>query len=199
MNHCRCVKCYFPRTRSVRDCDTVAFFPTTVPFPEIKLDDFLRQAASDIITILTQPPSTTTPSLQAGDPVRNALTTLATQLQRIEDIPELPSTPAASPRVEAPTHNLNHPSIAPLPRVKQTKEVPKISTPASVLLSHSKEPNNVRFDNKHDHRYPLRSKTLFQEPTLRSATHRTGTNFKDLASRVLVAQHIFQHKACHIF
>ena len=72
MNHYRCVKCYFPRTRSIRDCDTVAFLSTTVPFLEIKLDDFLRQAASDIITILTQPPSTSVPSLHVGDPVRNA-------------------------------------------------------------------------------------------------------------------------------
>ena len=80
MQHYRCVKCYFPRTRTTRDCDTVTFFPTNIPFPQVKLDDFLRQAATDIITILTKPPSSTTPSLQSGDPVRNALLTLATQL-----------------------------------------------------------------------------------------------------------------------
>ena len=120
MNHYQRVKCYFPRTRSIRDYDTVAFFPRTVPFPEIKLDDFLQQAASDIITILTQPPSTTTPGLQAGDPLRNAPTTLATHLKMIDEIPEIPATPAASLRVEAPARNLHHPSVAPLPRVQQT-------------------------------------------------------------------------------
>jgi hypothetical protein len=88
LNHYRCVQCYFPRTRTVRDCDTVTFFPSNIPFPDIRLDDFLRQAASDIITILTQPQSPTTPTLQAGDPVRNALLTLATQLKRIDNIPE---------------------------------------------------------------------------------------------------------------
>ncbi len=103
-----------------------------MPFPEIKLDDFLRQVASDIITILTQPPSTTIPSLQAGDPVSNALTTLAIQLQRIEDIPENPATPAASPRVEAPAHNLAHPRVAPLPLVQLTIQVPQNYTPSSV-------------------------------------------------------------------
>ena len=56
MDHYRCVKCYFPRTRTTRDCDTVTFFPTTVPFSGVKLGDFLQQAASDIIAILTQPP-----------------------------------------------------------------------------------------------------------------------------------------------
>ena len=73
---------------------------------------------------------------------------------------------------------------------------PQSFTPTSVLLSHSKKPKNLRFNNKNDHRYPLRSKT---KSTLRSATHKLGTNFKDLASRLLVAQHMFQHKACHIF
>ena len=48
------------------------FFPPQ-SFPQIKLEDFLKQAATDIITLLTNPPSTTTPSLEAGDPVRNAL------------------------------------------------------------------------------------------------------------------------------
>ena len=61
MQHYRCVECYFPRTKQVRACDTVTFSPTNVPFPQIKLVDFLKQAATDIITILTYPPSTTTP------------------------------------------------------------------------------------------------------------------------------------------
>ena len=65
--HYRCIKVYFPKTRSERDCDTLTFFPTVIPYPEVKLEHFLKQAASDIITILTTPPSTTTPSLQAGD------------------------------------------------------------------------------------------------------------------------------------
>ena len=51
------------------------------------MEDILKQAATDTITILTQPPSITTPSLQAGDPVRNALLTLATHLKQVEPIP----------------------------------------------------------------------------------------------------------------
>ena len=86
MKHYRCVKCYFLRTKTTRDCETVTYFPSSIPFPEVKLGDFLRQADSDIISILTLPPSTTTPSLQSGDPIRNALTTLATQLKIIESI-----------------------------------------------------------------------------------------------------------------
>ena len=41
LNHYRCVECYFPRTRSIRMCDTVTFSSYTLPFPQIKLKDFL--------------------------------------------------------------------------------------------------------------------------------------------------------------
>ena len=85
--HYRCIKIYFPKTRSERDCDTITFFPTVIPYPEVKLEHFLKQAASDIITILTTPPSTTTPSLQAGDTTKNALLDIATILHRADDLP----------------------------------------------------------------------------------------------------------------
>ena len=73
---------YFPKTRSERDVDTVTFFPTVVPYPKVGLDPFLRQSATDIITILTSKPSYTTPSLKVGDPTRNALLEIATVLNR---------------------------------------------------------------------------------------------------------------------
>ena len=80
MNHYRCVEMYFPRTRTTRNCDTVTFLPHAIPFPEVKFRDLLIQAASDIVTSLINPPLTTIPTLQAGDPVQNALLELATQL-----------------------------------------------------------------------------------------------------------------------
>ena len=49
MHHYICVNCYFPKTRSQRDVDTVTFFPKLIHFPEVKTDDFLKQAALDII------------------------------------------------------------------------------------------------------------------------------------------------------
>ena len=102
MNHYRCVKCYFPRAKSTQDCDTVTFFPTTVPFPEIKLDEFFRQAESDIITILTLLPSSTTPSLQARYPVRNTRNTLETQLNWIKNIPAQHTLSVVPPRMKVP-------------------------------------------------------------------------------------------------
>ena len=62
--------------------------------------------------------------------------------------------------------------------------------------SHSTTPKNKRFQNVTEHRYPLRSK--YPRPIL-PPRRCTDTNYKDLAARVLSAQHIFQHKASHIF
>ena len=59
---------YFPRTKIVIDWDTVTFFSITTPFPQVKLDGFLRQATEDILSILTQSPPTTSLILQDGDP-----------------------------------------------------------------------------------------------------------------------------------
>ena len=77
----------FPHTKTTRDVDTVTFFQTTVPFPKVNLDDFLRQAALDIVTLLQRPPSTTTLSLQAGDSIQNAMLKLAAILHRTDDYP----------------------------------------------------------------------------------------------------------------
>lgn len=80
LSHYHCVQCYFPRTRDVRDCDTVEFFPHAIPFPRVTLNDHLKQAATDIISILSNPPSTTVPSLLAGDETNQALLEIATLL-----------------------------------------------------------------------------------------------------------------------
>ena len=194
MHHYRCVNCYFPRTKTERNCDTVTFFPAEIPFPRVKLQDFLVQAATDIITLLTSPPSTTTPSLQAGDPVRNALLTLATQLKRIDKIQTVDIPDAPPPRVARSTIVNNKQPDTSFPRVKLTtptsppaqKIVPKL--PASTLQIHSKQLRNARFNTNRPHRYPLRSKPQYQQP-----------NYKHLATQQLVAQHLFQPKAHHIF
>ena len=100
LEHYRCIKCFLQSTRSVRNVVTVTFFPRDIPIPKVGLDAFLRQVATDIITILIAPPSTTTLSLEAGDSTRNALQKIAETLNRV-DILLNPPTP--SPRVETST------------------------------------------------------------------------------------------------
>ena len=53
--HYRCVKCYFLRTRDVRDRDTIEFFYHAIPFPRVILNNYLKQAATNVISILSNP------------------------------------------------------------------------------------------------------------------------------------------------
>ena len=63
-NHYRCMTCYIPSTRTEIVTDTLIFIPHTIPIPTITIDNFLTQAASDIITLLTYPPSNIPSTLQ---------------------------------------------------------------------------------------------------------------------------------------
>ena len=77
LDHYRCIKCFFPHTKAERNVKTLTFFPALVQVPKVTTDDFLRQAALDIITILTQPPTHDKITLEAGDETRNALLKIA--------------------------------------------------------------------------------------------------------------------------
>ena len=85
LNHYRCIKLYFPATRSEKYNGTVTFFPKLIKFPEINFNFFLRLATTNIITLITVPPSTTTLSLEAGDETKNALLKITDILQMIPD------------------------------------------------------------------------------------------------------------------
>ena len=91
LEHYRCVLVYLPRTRAVRPVDTVQLFPTVLKVSKIALEDYLRQAGSDIIALLTNPPSSTVLDLKAGNSTYNALLQLATILKTAEDISYLPA------------------------------------------------------------------------------------------------------------
>ena len=132
MDHYRCVTCYFSRTRTTRICETVTFFPHNVPFPKVTTTDYLKQAADDIVTILTSPPSTTAPSLQAGDPVRNALLELATQLQRIEPFPMDDKKDTALTRVP-PQKAIQHKTLVPTSDMRRQETQPTSLAPHLLL------------------------------------------------------------------
>jgi len=83
MEHYRCVKCYVPTIGRERDADTISFFPKKVNFPKTTTEDYLRQAASDIVFILQNKPSIV-PSLDFGDETENAYYTF----QHYLDVPQ---------------------------------------------------------------------------------------------------------------
>lgn len=104
--HYRCVKCYIPTSHAEVNSDTVVFVPEKINFPAVTTEDFLRQAAQDIISLLTHPPSTIIPSLHAGDTTRNALLDLATILQT--PLPAQQQLEEATKSTTAAAANLNH-------------------------------------------------------------------------------------------
>ena len=103
LEHYRCIKVYFPKTRSVQDIHTVTFFPRFISFPKVNTDDFNSRVAENIISILNAPPTTITPSLEAGDTTRNALLRIATILKTTDRLPVTSSSSSQydteSPRV----------------------------------------------------------------------------------------------------
>ena len=66
----------------------IQIFLSEIPIPKVGIEDFLRQAATDIISILQDNPSTTTLGLQIGDTTRNALLEISNTLQRTEALPK---------------------------------------------------------------------------------------------------------------
>ena len=89
MDHYRCVTIYFPKTRKTAVLGTVTFIPHSVKFPKVTLEEFLKQATEDIITILKSPkllPSTI-PQLSMRDDTTNALTTIAEALHQVAKLP----------------------------------------------------------------------------------------------------------------
>ena len=211
-DHYRCVSCYIPSTHRVRHADTVKFFPKVVPFPAVTLDDFLRQATSDILAILQNP--TTIPTLQCGDDTQEAVHKIAKLLNRSVPRPILnlpapltntpilpPSLPddVTLPRVLTPTNTptaIPTTSPATLPRVyppsKPINPEPLSSTTRkdlTTIIINTLKKNNQKTIPSSRHRYNLRTR------------RRHGTNFRHMATQNLVAQHVFsqQHpSALHI-
>ena len=188
-DHYRCIKCFFPKTRSERDCDTITFIPHVVPFPRVTTEDFLKQAATDIIRILSQPAPTSIPTLEAGSNTRNALLKLATILKRTDTIPVLD-------KIQDSALVNDIPKITPLPLYKtvaqprvsvqqKTVNQPRVTTAPQVIN------NNTRTWKRGELKIP---QTRYN---LRS---NAAESFRSRAARHILAQHIYdKHYAQHIY
>jgi hypothetical protein len=150
LDHYRCYHCYIPSTASTRNADTVDFFPKQVPFPKTNTDDYLRQAAEDIVSILSTK-RTSNPSLTYGSPITNAYTHIAQILRRATTPPSAPAPPtlpAPLPRVPAPLPRVPEArpqaapaAPAPLPRVQapipRVPEAQPTAAPAAPMHGHN--------------------------------------------------------------
>jgi hypothetical protein len=99
--HYRCHKCYIPSTFGIRDALTVDWFPHQVPFPTVTADEYLRQTAADMLTLLQDQTANPIPSLTYGSPITNAYIQIAQILKRATARPE-PTPIAAAPEQRVP-------------------------------------------------------------------------------------------------
>ena len=75
------------------------FSPTTYQLPQTSLEDHLRQAGSNIVTILTNPHRSSTINLEAGTEIQNALLQLANIFNTSEKIPSIPIIKESSSKI----------------------------------------------------------------------------------------------------
>ena len=168
------------------------------------MDDFLKQAATDIISLLTTPPSTTNPSLQAGDTTKNALLKIAKILQRAED---LPSTNQQHPLQN--NYNTQLEPVAPSPRVSPSPRVQPITIPLSpelktpTIYKHAQLPPKLMIPTKNTKQKPsilpqppppflTNWQKRFLCPTTQRMKRKQGhERFRGLTADYLYAQSIF--------
>ena len=67
LEHYRCLKCYNPETLSEVDTDTVKLLPNVTPIPVYTDLDVIKQAVSDILSILKNPSQNNIPTVLKGD------------------------------------------------------------------------------------------------------------------------------------
>ena len=65
--------CFIPQKRSGINVDTLVFIPHVISIPSTTVDDFIRQATSDIINLRTHLPNYTAPVIQLGDTTRKII------------------------------------------------------------------------------------------------------------------------------
>ena len=73
LKHYLCYHCYIPTTASTRHANTVKFFQKYFNFPKVTDSTYLRQAAEDIVRILSNKHTNYShPSLSFGSPILNS-------------------------------------------------------------------------------------------------------------------------------
>ena len=80
--------CYNPITKSEIFSSTIVFIPHTSPIPTVTIANFLQQAASNTIKIVTQQTPLPTNTYQLGNHTRNGLFQLAILLKSYRIINE---------------------------------------------------------------------------------------------------------------
>ena len=196
------------------DVYTVQFFSSTTKIPTVSTEDYLKQAATDIISVLQNPPPSI-PSLQFGDPTKNALISIARLLNRtdpdpapvLSPIPASTPTPRTTP-TPTPTPTLTATPPAVLPRVQpQVQSLPGKPLPRvqPAPLSSPAPLPSMNFPKKTPNAHSFTTKATYPTAPIdpRSATARyrfrprRSTNFRRFALQHIVAHELFRMPSMH--
>ena len=139
LDHYRCVRAFIPETGDERVCDTLKYLPHNIPFPKATTEDYLIQAAQDIVTLLKQKATIPLPH-HPNNTLNDAITSTATLLQRAATIPP-PQAPIKNPvpPLQNISKNVNKPTPAPhepSPRVSPAPNVIPDVPPSPRVLPH---------------------------------------------------------------
>ena len=80
LKYCRCFQCYIPPTASIRNALAVEWFPHKIPLPKTTTEEYLKQVASDLLTILKTTNGQAFPNLEYGNKVMKTFQQRATIL-----------------------------------------------------------------------------------------------------------------------
>ena len=127
LNHYCCYQYIITSTDVVRNMDTVQVFPSTIRFPNVTTNTYLRQAATGNLTLLQDLPNIMS-SLKYDNKTSNAYIQLAQIIKRATSSPSrvLTSTPTPAPVPTSATVPITMPVPAPI----------AISTHISTILHH---------------------------------------------------------------
>ena len=189
MEHYRCVKAYIPSTSQERICDTIEFFPHSIPLPTTSDAHYLKQAADDILAVLNKP-KPTLPYSRTGDEMKDAIEQTAKLLNR--SIKR--STPPTPPEIQItpPSKNQQH-SVASKPTSMENSSNNPIQFPRVVEIDEN-EASHPRVQNKLSDR-----PHIIQHVSSPYIPPQLATNFKKLRFEAFVANIIFQPTINHIY
>jgi hypothetical protein len=131
--HYRCYKCYIPSTAGVRDALTVDWFEHDIPFPKVTTDEYLRQCATDMLTLIQDKTTNPIPSLTYGCNVTNAYIQIAQILKRATAIPAAEQRVVPNPVVAPPAPEqrvVPNPVVAPPAPEQRVVTSPIVAPPA---------------------------------------------------------------------
>ena len=179
IEHYHCHKCYIPSTFGVRDALTIDWFPNNVPFPRVNADEYLRQTANNMLTLIRDKATHPIPSLTYGSNITNAYIQITQILMQATVPPVTTPDPASELRVPLTT--------PPAPEQKVLVPAPTLPVPANPNQPALPVPTKPIHTTAKKHAPAIRPTASFPAPRLSHRNtsyqkhHRTPTQHQPLA------------------